>query len=61
VLEPLIIEILWLLGAVVIGLQSLQQLDCLSWKDLDGPTWDDGRSWHRKASATLKHESYCYR
>jgi hypothetical protein len=57
-LEPLVVDISWHLGAVVIMLQSLQQPDCLSSKDLKGPTWDDGHSWHRKASTALKHESY---
>jgi hypothetical protein len=60
-LEPLVTEVLWCLEAVVIVLRSLQQPDCLSWKDLEGPTWDDGHSWHRKAFATPKHESYCCR
>jgi hypothetical protein len=60
-LKPLVIEIAWHLGIVIIVLQNLLQPDCLPWKDLEGPTWDDGRSWHRKASTALKHESYCRR
>jgi hypothetical protein len=60
-LELLVIEVSWCLGAVVSMLQSLQQLDCLSKKYLEGPIWDDSHSWHRKASVTSKHELYCCR
>jgi hypothetical protein len=60
-LEPLVIEIAWHLGAVIIVWQNLLQLDCLPWKDLEGPTLDDGRSWYRKVSTASKHESYWYR
>jgi hypothetical protein len=60
-LELLIIEVSWCLRAVIIVLQNLQQPHCLSWKDLEGPTWDDGRIWHKKTSTVSKHESYCCR
>jgi hypothetical protein len=58
--EPLVIEVTchWCLRAVTSVLQSLQQPDCLFGKDLEGPTWDDGHSWHRKASVASKYESY---
>jgi hypothetical protein len=61
ILEPLVIEVSWCLGAIVQVLQSLQQPDCMSWKDLEGSTWDDGHSWHRKISVASKHELYCCR
>ena len=57
-LEPLVMEVSWHLGDVIIVLHSLQQPDCLSWKDLEGPIWDDGHNWHRKAYVVSKHESY---
>ena len=47
-LEPLVIEVLWHLGAIITVLQNLQQLDYLPWKDLEGPTWDDGHSWEER-------------
>jgi hypothetical protein len=60
-LELLIIEVSWRLGAIVIVLQNLQQPNSLPWKDLEGPIWDNGHSWHRKAFAASKHKSYCCR
>jgi hypothetical protein len=47
-LEPLVIEIVWHLGVVIIVWRNLLQSDCLPWKDPKGPTLDDGHSWHRK-------------
>jgi hypothetical protein len=59
--ELFIIEVSWCLGVVASVLQNLQQSDCLSGKDLEGSTWEDGHSWHRKASIVSKHESNCCR